>query len=176
MNLLKAIENHFERFGYTLSSENSSGNGLQEKDFLDKVSGLNFTDEMQKEFEQKLQFTIDFIKNCFTTYGIDKLSVSFNGGKDCTVLLYLCLYVLKTCFPSDSRKLALVYIVCDEPFDEVEEFISFVEDELLHYKSERLYGNIKNSFQVYMKKYPQTIAIFEGTRNTDPYSGTLLFN
>merc|ERR1719295_1923774 len=38
---------------------------------------------------------IEFIKSVLTEYGVDKLAFSFNGGKDCTVLLYLIRIALR---------------------------------------------------------------------------------
>ena len=33
---------------------------------------------------------IDFIKQVIQDYTLENCSISFNGGKDCTVLLHLC--------------------------------------------------------------------------------------
>ena len=54
----------------------------------------------------------------------EKLVMSYNGGKDCTVLLDIVWKVWKR-FPEFSKmKLKTVYVAEDEPFPELEKFIS----------------------------------------------------
>jgi len=45
---------------------------------------------IRRDGERKyLNEALDEILHCFEYYGIDALCLSFNGGKDCTVLLHL---------------------------------------------------------------------------------------
>lgn len=54
----------------------------------------------------------------------EKLVMSFNGGKDCTVLLDIVWKVWKR-FPEFSKmKLRTVYVAEDDPFPELEKFIT----------------------------------------------------
>ena len=49
--------------------------------------------------------------------------ISFNGGKDCTVLLDLVANVWKRFPEYSSSKLRAVYVAEPDPFPELEEFI-----------------------------------------------------
>ncbi|KAG6332373.1 hypothetical protein ID866_6714 [Astraeus odoratus] len=66
---------------------------------------------------------LDVIEQCLTTYGPEQTSLSFNGGKDCTVLLHLYAAVLTRHHPQ-PRPITAVYIPVPSPFPELEDFIS----------------------------------------------------
>lgn len=59
--------------------------------------------------------------------GPDKIALSFNGGKDCTVLLDLVSRVLRKFGLDKSSTLETIYVTEDEPFAEVQEFIADCE-------------------------------------------------
>ncbi|TBU63367.1 hypothetical protein BD310DRAFT_841331 [Dichomitus squalens] len=66
------------------------------------------------------------IDDALDTWGQDHISLSFNGGKDCTVLLHLVAASLgRRTPPAAARKpLAAVYIPVPSPFPELEAFIA----------------------------------------------------
>ena len=66
---------------------------------------------------------------CFISH--DQVCVAFNGGKDCTVLLYLFHSLLEwrkvnriDTSEEIDRKIKGLYVSADHPFQQVEDFIS----------------------------------------------------
>lgn len=68
--------------------------------------------------------SLDIIEQCLTLCNndINKLCISFNGGKDCTVLLELLRAVMTKCSLNES--LNSLYIKIPDTFKEMEEFVS----------------------------------------------------
>ena len=123
------------------------------------------------------------------------LSLSYNGGKDCLVLLILYLCVLSqrhSSLPTSSdahtngfgtsntaeslaNALPAVYIVSAHPFAEVD---SFVESSAKEYALDVVYlsgfaRSMREAFAAYLDPQPEIKAIFVGTRRTDPHGGKL---
>jgi FAD synthetase len=107
---------------------------------------------------------------------LPELSLAYNGGKDCLVLLILYLCALhrrglaQTANPSSHIETAVqcCYIQDAHPFPEVEEFVE---------KSIKIYSlalleyakPMKAAFADYLKDTPSVKAILVGTRRTDPH-------
>ncbi|KAI0050336.1 adenine nucleotide alpha hydrolases-like protein [Auriscalpium vulgare] len=67
---------------------------------------------------------LQVIDDALDTYGTDKVSLSFNGGKDCTVLLHLYAGALsKRASGSTRQKIPALYIPVPSPFQALEDFI-----------------------------------------------------
>ncbi len=73
---------------------------------LERIEHM-LTDEPNAKISDSLQI----IRQTFELYGIEHVGFSFNGGKDCTVLLYLILYATYKWFSSSPHKLATIYIM-----------------------------------------------------------------
>lgn len=119
-----------------------------------------------------------------------EISLSYNGGKDCLVLLILYLYSLHehyirrknaTRFPrggedrqSDaySQGIQSVYIKTPHPFPEVETFVQQCE-ETYSLNLTRYTTPMKAAFASYLADFPSVRAIFVGTRRTDPHGANL---
>jgi FAD synthetase len=111
-----------------------------------------------------------------THNSLPELSVAYNGGKDCLVLLilYLCALHTKATSSSESAESAstepiqCVYIQAEHPFEEVEEFVLSSSKQyslsLLEYAKP-----MKAAFADYLRDMPSVKAIFVGTRRTDPH-------
>lgn len=105
-----------------------------------------------------------------------ELSLAYNGGKDCLVLLILYLFALhkrglaQVSNPSSKIDTAVqcCYIQDAHPFPEVEEFVA---------KSIKIYSlalleyakPMKAAFHDYLQDAPSVKAILVGTRRTDPH-------
>lgn len=104
------------------------------------------------------------------TFDADQIFLSFNGGKDCTVLLHLVseLYA-KRC---PGQRLLSLYIQPAEPFDEIE---AFVHECAETYRTDVtvIRGDTKSALEQMCKQKPTLKACIMGSRRTDPFCGTL---
>lgn len=116
------------------------------------------------------------------------MSLSYNGGKDCLVLLILILACLPTLPPrpadpslkSDANKfhtstprLQAMYIAPSDPFAEVEDFVDTTTVQY-HLDLKRYALPMRAALDAYLADEKDVKAIFMGTRRTDPHSENLL--
>lgn len=99
--------------------------------------------------------------------------MSFNGGKDCTVLLYLTIAVLKKLYPNiPNPQIQCVYIQSSDPFEELNEFVAeTIKDYNLPLRV--IKGSIRDALEEILKTEPKFKASLMGTRRTDPFADTL---
>lgn len=111
------------------------------------------------------------IQEVLRDYSLEELCLSFNGGKDCTVLLHLFhAAVSEKCNP--DTKINALYIRYDSPFPEAEEFI---QETTKRYNLNLItvQGNIKSALQGLKTTHPKIKAILLGTRRHDPFTERL---
>jgi len=125
---------------------------------------------------EKLRETIDIIDEAFERYGV--FGFSFNGGKDCTVLLHLLsagLYRYAVRHPEiispneDLPKIPTVYIMNSFPFTEIDEYIKEA-NELYDLDIVTISEPMKEALKLFIDSKPGLKAISVGVRSTDPYS------
>ncbi|KAG7442856.1 adenine nucleotide alpha hydrolases-like protein [Guyanagaster necrorhizus] len=145
---------------------------------------------------------LEVIDEGLDTHGQDRISISFNGGKDCTVLLYLYVAALaRRLGPSEIMKpIHGIYIAVPSPFPVLEKFIDDAADsyhlDLFHCKppsepvetnvtlSEQLEqtptkpkgkggGGMLQALEIYKQRFPEISAILIGTRRADPHGAKL---
>src|SRR5690606_25833743 len=104
--------------------------------------------------------------------GFENVAISFNGGKDCTVLLDLFRRAATTV--GYAGRLKVVYVRSKDPFPEMESFIQeilgrsdFSKFDLIEYKD----CGLKEGFEKFIND-SGTKGVLIGVRNTDPYAGT----
>lgn len=100
----------------------------------------------------------------------ESIAISFNGGKDCTVLLHLVAAVMSRLGYKDEL-IRTVFITYPNPFPHVD---AFVKVSIIRYKLECVYlpGPMKQALQQYLDISEfKPKAIFVGIRRTDPYAG-----
>lgn len=102
-------------------------------------------------------------------------ALSFNGGKDCTVLLHLqaaALYLYESKRGLQNTPLKTVYITVPHSFPEVDKF---VEDCQSRYGLDlvAIPSPMKSALQSYMDSDSAVCAVSVGTRRTDPYGSGL---
>lgn len=104
-------------------------------------------------------------------YELDEVFLSFNGGKDCTVLLDL---ISKRISESDRDKFLCWYIEpdSDPSLDEVEVFVNECE-KYYKIKIHRIRGRIKDALFEICSANPRLKACIMGSRRTDPYCQSL---
>ncbi|KAI6038594.1 hypothetical protein EDC04DRAFT_2569561 [Pisolithus marmoratus] len=79
--------------------------------------------QSQEPISVLVKESLDVIEQSLATYGPERISLSFNGGKDCTVLLHLYTAALARRYPT-TQSITAVYIPIPSPFLELEHFIA----------------------------------------------------
>ncbi|KAK3296334.1 uncharacterized protein B0H64DRAFT_168112 [Chaetomium fimeti] len=140
-------------------------------------------DGVLRNVQRQVRVSMDVIQESLRRYGADHLSLSYNGGKDCLVLLILILACLPSCAPPSSpspdnpppptivsprRPLQAIYIVSSDPFSEVEDFVA-ASAEQYHLDLKRYALPMRPALEAYLEDTPIIKAIFLGTRRTDPH-------
>jgi len=127
-------------------------------------------------FSEKLRETVEVIDEAYEKYGV--FGFSFNGGKDCTVLLHLLsagLYRYAVRHPElispeeDLPKIPTVYIMNAYPFPEIDEYIQQAND-LYDLDLISISEPMKEALKTFLEQKTDMKAISVGVRSTDPYS------
>ncbi|KAM3961919.1 FAD synthase [Aphomia sociella] len=126
------------------------------------------------DFSDVLEETERIIRQCFKQFQLEEVFISFNGGKDCTVLLDITIKLLRDIYQCENigKDLKIVYIRTKNPFKEIEEFVKLIE---VHYgvKLIVMEGEMKTTLQRILESDERIKAGLMGTRKTDPYSEDL---
>ncbi|KMQ47508.1 hypothetical protein HL42_1800 [Trichophyton rubrum] len=150
--------------------------------------------------QQQTCISLDVIQESLTRYPIHELSISYNGGKDCLVLLLLFLASLhrhcastspSSCSssiasnqshssntpPSHPTYIPAIYAQPRHPFPSVEQFVTQSSQayhlKLTRHSTDPPHSTIRSTFAEYLSCNPQVRAIFVGTRRTDPHGSEL---
>lgn len=132
-------------------------------DLYDRIQSSNFA---------LAQSTLAFVTDCVAQFGLPHLALSFNGGKDCTVLLHLLLAALAH-LRLPVTELTVLYFNEADQFAELKSFMR---------RSERLYGltvlrlesNYRDALtQLFAERTVPIKAIFMGQRRSDPHTQSL---
>lgn len=141
----------------------------------------------------KIQQALKVIDEVLAEYGEEKVALSFNGGKDCTVLVHLLATALyerhqsrletePTATPTASSSssnstlyppISAIYITAPYPFPSLE---SFVESSIHRYNLdlERLGGGMKVALEGFLQSKGKGVkAVLVGTRRGDPHGASL---
>lgn len=123
--------------------------------------------DVPEESKQTLRQSLEIVKIATAKYKEEELAMSFNGGKDCLVMLYLILSVMKT-------PIKTVYIKNADTFPEIDEFVA--ECERTYGLDMEIYtGSMKNALQEYLEHHREVKAVFVGVRRADPWSENLAY-
>ncbi|KAK5152114.1 hypothetical protein BJ546DRAFT_1028012 [Cryomyces antarcticus] len=129
--------------------------------------------ERLRRVQEQTRISLGVIEEALDRYSLEQLSLSYNGGKDCLVLLILFLCALhRKQLATYSARIQSVYIISAHPFAEVDAFVD---------RSIREYGlalaryakPMREAFEDYLADVPAVKAIFVGTRRTDPHGANL---
>ncbi|PMD13673.1 adenine nucleotide alpha hydrolases-like protein [Hyaloscypha hepaticicola] len=126
-----------------------------------------------RAMQEQTRVALGVISTALDRYSLDEISLSYNGGKDCLVLLILLLCALAT-YKKDAlpKQLHSVYIISPHPFKEVD---AFVDDSVTAYNLDlaRYAMPMKEAFKLYLEEHKKVKAILVGTRRTDPHGQSL---
>jgi len=126
-----------------------------------------------KAVQEQTRVALGVISTALDRYSLEELSLSYNGGKDCLVLLILLLCSLTTYRKTPlPRALQSVYIISPHPFAEVD---AFVASSTLSYRLDLAHYAMpmKAAFERYLLEHEKVKAILVGTRRTDPHGQSL---
>ncbi|KAL7627303.1 3'-phosphoadenosine 5'-phosphosulfate sulfotransferase [Parahypoxylon ruwenzoriense] len=157
-----------------------------------KVDGFLDTptdDELLRSVQNQIIVARGVIDEALRRYRPEELSLSYNGGKDCLVLLILILASLPSSSslrhsPSSSslphppqpfpHHLQALYIRPTLPFPEVDAFVASTSA-AYHLDLTTSSEPMKPALTDYLRTRPQVKAVFVGTRRTDPHGAALSF-
>ncbi|XP_076661755.1 FAD synthase [Halictus rubicundus] len=133
-----------------------------ENGFTDYQARIVFEDANN---EPHLKCALDILQECYDKYRQEDTFVSFNGGKDCTVVLHLAATIAKL---RNYSPLLCLYVTA-EPFPEVD---SFVEKATQYYNLQliRKERPIKMALSSLLKERKNLKASLMGMRMGDPGS------
>ncbi|KAI0459713.1 phosphoadenosine phosphosulfate reductase [Xylaria acuta] len=143
-----------------------------------------------QDVQARVREAIGVVDEAFQRYEPQEISISYNGGKDCLVLLIIILACLAHRFAPPNKnstskipngssdpkhfpeKFQAVYIVSPHPFSEIDDFVvsSSAEYQL---EVTRYELGMKQGLEAYLADHPDIKAIFVGTRRTDPHGEKL---
>ncbi|KHN97633.1 Rossmann-like alpha/beta/alpha sandwich fold protein [Metarhizium album ARSEF 1941] len=139
------------------------------------------SDVALKSTQKQARASIKTVEEALRRYQPDQISLSYNGGKDCLVLLVLILACLPARYDSSATTngdgpvsknppptMQAVYIAPLDPFPEVEEFVSRTTREY-HLDLTRYVLPMQQALEAYQAEKPAVKAIFMGSRRTDPF-------
>ncbi|OSC96490.1 adenine nucleotide alpha hydrolases-like protein [Trametes coccinea BRFM310] len=98
---------------------------MQEADYAAIAQAVYAFAETDDPLAKPVAEALQVIDDAFDSWGEEHISLSFNGGKDCTVLLHLVAASLgrRTQSAITPKPLAAVYIPVPSPFPQLEAFI-----------------------------------------------------
>ncbi|XP_312180.5 FAD synthase isoform X2 [Anopheles gambiae] len=113
---------------------------------------------------EKRKDSLRIIAQALSSYRAEEMFISFNGGKDCTVLLDL----IHQANLKDAKKIKCIYVRPLNPFSEIEEFVDRCRQ---HYgiTIATVDGGIKAALEQICRADPQLKACIMGSRRSDPY-------
>ncbi|KAI9791543.1 MAG: 3'-phosphoadenosine 5'-phosphosulfate sulfotransferase [Candelina submexicana] len=161
------------------SAVNGNYNSLQSKSTELSQRLLSFLNsepatDQSRSVQNQVRISLGVIEEALDRYSLDELSISYNGGKDCLVLLILFLAALASRPIELPANIQSVYIVSRFPFIEIDTFVN-ESSEAYCLDLERYAKPMKVAFGDYIKEKPNVKAIFVGTRRTDPHGENLTF-
>lgn len=140
--------------------------------------------------QSQTRTSLAVVSQALAKYKLSELSVSYNGGKDCLVLLILFLAGLhpytsyaqpdpktRTTGLTTQEMIPSIYALPPDPFPAVEDFVVSSAHayhlSITKYTTSPPTTTIRTVFEDYLTKHPGIRAIFVGTRRTDPHGAKL---
>lgn len=124
--------------------------------------------------QAKVSEALTAIRDAFEQFGFEHVAVSFNGGKDCNVMLHLVyLHVCARFGVERMRSLRCLTWQQSDAFDEVADNMRACE-RVYSLSVEHFTGSFKDGLQEAIDRF-QIKAIIMGQRGTDPFATTEIF-
>ncbi|KAF8361643.1 flad-1 [Pristionchus pacificus] len=117
-------------------------------------------------FLVKLDRAMEIVDKQLDEYSLDEIALSFNGGKDCTVLLHLLRIAIDKKYGAKTKMFGF-HIMVEDQFPEMSQFIIDVSStyaiDVIEYS-----GPLKEGLISLQKDRPSTVAVLMGSRSSDP--------
>ncbi|CAI4221742.1 unnamed protein product [Auanema sp. JU1783] len=125
-----------------------------------------FIRRQEDDFSNKIRQATDIIDKILDEYSLEEIALSFNGGKDCTVLLHFLRLAVDKKYGA-GKQLQGFHIMCDDQFPEATQFII---DAARNYNIivHELPGPLKVGLERLKVLKPKITAVLMGSRLTDP--------
>uniref|UniRef100_A0A914BYE0 FAD synthase n=1 Tax=Acrobeloides nanus TaxID=290746 RepID=A0A914BYE0_9BILA len=146
------------------------------KEYLTLYDEHSWEDSMKKyqkfrknqppEFASKLDDAMEILNKTFNEYPLEKIAISFNGGKDCTMLLHLVRVKLDEKF-GPGTQIQGFHIICGDEFEELHSFILDVSKKY-NIRMREVTGPMKSGLCQLKEEMPEITAVLMGCRSTDP--------
>ncbi|CAD6198185.1 unnamed protein product [Caenorhabditis auriculariae] len=138
--------------------------------WIDSPNKLKAFKEREKvsdaEFVSRLEEAEKITEKILEEYSLDQIALSFNGGKDCTVLLHLLRAKVDEKY-GPNVPIQGFHIMVEDQFPEATQFII---DSALRYNITVLEfpGPLQTGLQLLKNQRPRVVAVFMGSRASDP--------
>ena len=132
-------------------------------------------DQLRQSTINHTKEALHVIQQAYERYSNEGLAISYNGGKDCLVLLVLLTAYLES-LPDDERpkRTKAVYVAIKDPFKEVDDFVTTSAQEH-HLDVIKIQKPMREAFEDYLHAHNEVKAILVGTRRTDPHGANLAY-
>lgn len=162
-------------------------------DFLHRGPKAGEHAQRLEQAQRQTRSSLGVIREALEQYSLEELSFSYNGGKDCLVLLILYQAGLHAfahnldfsrptsaadLHPSTPPRITLppllpaIYILSTNPFPSVTSFVK-TSAAAYHLALTSYPTPMVSAFAAHLAAHPIIKAIFVGTRRTDPHGATL---
>lgn len=126
---------------------------------------------------KKAREALNVIDDAYTRFADEEIAISYNGGKDCLVLLALLVAFLQNrsdLYATGKRRIKSVYVSIKDPFLEVDHFVASSAEEY-GLDVVKIQKPMKEAFGEYLVEHPTVRAILVGTRRNDPHGSELSY-
>lgn len=145
----------------------------------ERHSGYKYQPSVRAGVKEKIRRTMDVLSNAINSHGLEEIAISYNGGKDCLVMLVLVLATIhknsgKSSLPPDY-KLDSIYVNLELAFPQLSAFIE-TSTAYYHLNPVSLKDSMKSGFEHYLNDVnPRVNTIIVGIRHSDPYGASLQY-
>uniref|UniRef100_A0A1A9WTY7 FAD synthase n=1 Tax=Glossina brevipalpis TaxID=37001 RepID=A0A1A9WTY7_9MUSC len=151
----------------SMNAKDSQEHCLTAKPELLLASKCSF-EEMKRKVEINEQSLEELFKKVFQIYKAEEVVLSFNGGKDSTVVLHMLNRFFQKDHNLNRLKILTLFITDPDGFSEIDEFVNDCS-KLYNIEMIKMEGTIKEALERMCIERPLTKAVFMGSRRTDPH-------
>lgn len=126
-----------------------------------------FLQTQPADFSRKVVESLKLVDDILDKYNFDQIALSFNGGKDSTILLHMLRVAVDIRF-GPFKLINGFYILGEDEFDEMRIFVRSISQKYglsLH----QLTGSLKAGLAQLKVERPEILVVVMGSRSTDPH-------